>query len=71
MTSENVAEKYGISREQQDRFAFASQTRCAYLIAVRLGNMLNCVHSQDIAISYTVRGILIIKPWNKYTLLCS
>lgn len=29
ITSENVAEKYGISREQQDRFALASQQRAA------------------------------------------
>ena len=29
ITAENVAEKFGISREQQDRYALASQTRAA------------------------------------------
>jgi 3-oxoadipyl-CoA thiolase len=28
-TAENVAERYGISREEQDRFALASQQKCA------------------------------------------
>lgn len=32
MTAENLAEKYSISREEQDRFAFQSQTRAAAAI---------------------------------------
>lgn len=33
MTAENLAEKYGITREEQDRFALASQDRAAAAIA--------------------------------------
>lgn len=33
MTAENIAEKYGISREEQDRFALASQQKAAAAIA--------------------------------------
>ncbi|GAX90146.1 thiolase family protein [Effusibacillus lacus] len=33
MTAENLAEQYGISREEQDEFAFLSQSRAAYAIS--------------------------------------
>lgn len=35
VTAENVAEKYGVSREEQDRFALKSQNKCE--LAIELG----------------------------------
>lgn len=31
-TSENVAEKYGITRQEQDKFAYESQLKVFYLL---------------------------------------
>ncbi|XP_069503785.1 3-ketoacyl-CoA thiolase, peroxisomal [Ambystoma mexicanum] len=42
ITSENVAERYGVTRQKQDAFAFSSQQRAAK--AQRIGNFKNEIH---------------------------